>query len=100
MIELSGKAAIVTGAAGGIGAAIAKCFAECGAKVILTDEAGWESVVSEAVSDEAGAFRGMHPIGRIGDPEDIANLAAFLASDLSAWIPGAEIAADGGLTAA
>lgn len=37
MITLEGKVAVVTGAAGGIGAGIAKRFAEAGAKVILTD---------------------------------------------------------------
>lgn len=35
--ELSGKAAIVTGAAGGIGAACARCLAEAGAAVVLVD---------------------------------------------------------------
>jgi 3-oxoacyl-[acyl-carrier protein] reductase len=36
------------------------------------------------------------PIGRIGTPQDIANIALFLASDESAYICGAEIIADGG----
>lgn len=41
----------------------------------------------------------MHPIGRIGRPEEIAALIAFLLSDGSTLITGAEFAADGGLTA-
>lgn len=45
------------------------------------------------------AFRSQHPIGRIGKPRDVANAALFLASDLSAWITGAELAVDGGMTA-
>ncbi len=36
------------------------------------------------------------PIGRMGQPEDIAGLAVFLASDASAWITGALIPLDGG----
>jgi 3alpha(or 20beta)-hydroxysteroid dehydrogenase len=38
------------------------------------------------------------PLGRIGQPEDIARVAAFLASDDSAYCSGAEIVVDGGWT--
>lgn len=38
------------------------------------------------------------PLGRVGYPEDIAPLYVFLASDESAYINGAEIAIDGGVT--
>jgi meso-butanediol dehydrogenase/(S,S)-butanediol dehydrogenase/diacetyl reductase len=38
------------------------------------------------------------PLGRIGQPEDVARLALFLASDESSYITGAEIVIDGGLT--
>jgi len=40
-----------------------------------------------------------YPIGRIGEPEDVANLAFFLASPEAAWITGSTMAVDGGLTA-
>lgn len=36
------------------------------------------------------------PLGRVGQPDDIAKVAVFLASDASAFINGAEIVADGG----
>lgn len=36
------------------------------------------------------------PMGRIGIPQDIANIALFLASDLSAYVCGQDIVADGG----
>ncbi len=36
------------------------------------------------------------PIGRIGRPQDIANVALFLASDMSEYVVGQEIIADGG----
>ena len=40
------------------------------------------------------------PLGRMGKPTDIAELAVFLASDESSWLTGAAIPLDGGLTAA
>jgi NAD(P)-dependent dehydrogenase (short-subunit alcohol dehydrogenase family) len=41
----------------------------------------------------------MHPLGRFGQPEDVAGLAVFLASDESAWITGATYTVDGGYSA-
>lgn len=37
-----------------------------------------------------------HPLGRVGEPEEIADLIAFLASDRSGWITGETVAIDGG----
>jgi NAD(P)-dependent dehydrogenase (short-subunit alcohol dehydrogenase family) len=42
---------------------------------------------------------GVHPIGRLGKPEDIAGLALYLASDQSAWVTGAALPVDGGYLA-
>lgn len=39
-------------------------------------------------------------VGRIGQPEDVAHLALYLASDESAWMTGAAIPLDAGFTAA
>lgn len=39
------------------------------------------------------------PIGRLGRPSDVAGVAVFLASDLSAYVTGANIPVDGGATA-
>jgi NAD(P)-dependent dehydrogenase (short-subunit alcohol dehydrogenase family) len=51
--------------------------------------------------DEAGRQQriAMHPLGRFGQPEDIAGLAVFLASDESSWITGASYHVDGGYSA-
>jgi NAD(P)-dependent dehydrogenase (short-subunit alcohol dehydrogenase family) len=37
------------------------------------------------------------PLGRVGLPEDIANVALFLASPLSAYVTGTAINVDGGM---
>lgn len=39
-----------------------------------------------------------HPTGRVGKPEDIASLVAFLASDEASWITGINIIIDGGVS--
>ena len=41
----------------------------------------------------------LHPLGRFGQPEDVAHLALFLASDESAWVTGSAFPMDGGYTA-
>jgi NAD(P)-dependent dehydrogenase (short-subunit alcohol dehydrogenase family) len=46
----------------------------------------------EVVAADLGGI----PLGRLGDPDDIAELVAFLASDRARWITGVEYVADGG----
>ncbi|MBV8054033.1 MAG: SDR family oxidoreductase [Deltaproteobacteria bacterium] len=48
-------------------------------------------------SDDA-AFRHMTPLGRIGKPEEVADLVLFLASERGSFIHGANISIDGGAT--
>ena len=38
------------------------------------------------------------PLGRVGVPDDIADVAVFLASDLASYVTGQTIAVDGGIT--
>lgn len=40
-----------------------------------------------------------YPLRRVGEPEDVANAALFLASDEASWITGAVLPVDGGLMA-
>jgi meso-butanediol dehydrogenase/(S,S)-butanediol dehydrogenase/diacetyl reductase len=44
-------------------------------------------------------FGAAHPLGRIGTPEEVAELAAFLASDKAGFCTGADYLVDGGLLA-
>jgi len=43
-------------------------------------------------------FTKLHPLGRVGEVEDVAALAAFLVSDQAAWITGATVDVDGGFS--
>jgi meso-butanediol dehydrogenase/(S,S)-butanediol dehydrogenase/diacetyl reductase len=76
---LEGKTAFVTGGNGGIGAAFA-----------VAD--------NPATAKQDALAR--HPVGRLGDPGDIANLAAWLASDEAGFATGQCYTLDGGMTAA
>jgi NAD(P)-dependent dehydrogenase (short-subunit alcohol dehydrogenase family) len=48
------------------------------------------------LSPADGDVGGLVPLGRLGTPEDIGNLAMFLASDAASFISGAIIPCDGG----
>lgn len=59
-----------------------------------------EMVAAFAVDEAARKQRmAMHPMGRFGQPEDVAGLAVFLASDAASWITGAAYTVDGGYSA-
>jgi 3-oxoacyl-[acyl-carrier protein] reductase len=57
-----------------------------------------ETDMSNFTKTEAGreATLGMQALKRIGKPEDVADVVAFLASDKARWITGASIPVDGG----
>ena len=40
----------------------------------------------------------MHPAGRVGEPEDVGQLAVYLASETSSFLTGQVIVIDGGRT--
>ncbi len=54
-----------------------------------------------AQADPAAAWEGllgMHPVGRVGEPEDVGKLVVYLASDDAAFVSGQVIVIDGGRT--
>jgi len=46
--------------------------------------------------DRRARLAALHPLGRLGEPEDIAHMALFLLSDHAGWITGQAIGVDGG----
>ena len=50
-------------------------------------------------SEQVEAMGEMHPMGRVGQPEDVAAMISFLLSDASAWMTGTVIPVDGGILA-
>ncbi len=59
-----------------------------------------EKVVADLGENVARAWVKMHPIGRIGRPEEVAEAAIYLASDAAGFTTGIDLRVDGGLTAA
>jgi NAD(P)-dependent dehydrogenase (short-subunit alcohol dehydrogenase family) len=56
---------------------------------------GWIDTSYSGISGEDAL---QQPVGRVGTPEDIAELALFLCSDRAGFITGENICADGGMT--
>ncbi len=140
MGRLNNKIAMITGGASGMGAAMAKLFAQEGATVIAADInevnlakiselENVEGAIARAAASELGAFNvrvntvfpgvietpmtaklseakeamdmlvKTTPMGRLGQPEEVANAILFLASDEASYITGAELVIDGGYSA-
>jgi NAD(P)-dependent dehydrogenase (short-subunit alcohol dehydrogenase family) len=53
----------------------------------------------EDPEEARAAAVGLHPLGRLGDPLDIADGFVYLASEDARWVTGTELVVDGGLTA-
>lgn len=59
-----------------------------------------EKVIADLGDHVARAWVKMHPVGRIGRPEEVAEAAIYLASDAAGFTTGIDLRVDGGLTAA
>lgn len=71
---------------------------EPGAITVRTREELLASGMAEEAVDAKEAFAKRIPLGRKGEPKDIAEAVAFLASDKASYITGATLLVDGGLT--
>lgn len=68
--------------------------------MMYTQLPNWSAVGfgRDAAETERNALS-MHPIGRLGEVDDVAKAIRYLASDDSSFVTGAELAVDGGFTA-
>jgi NAD(P)-dependent dehydrogenase (short-subunit alcohol dehydrogenase family) len=87
----------------GLTKAAALQYAKVGIRINVVAPAAIETDMFEAATggqDEAKAYiTGLHPIGRIGTPLEVANAVLFLSSDLASFITGETLMVDGGYVA-
>ncbi|APX84454.1 oxidoreductase [Methylorubrum extorquens] len=65
-----------------------------------TNTASLRQAFGEHAEEGVALLTAKSPIGRIGEPEEIAEVAAFLASDAASYVNGIELFADGGASQA
>ena len=87
----------------GLTKAAALQYAKAGIRINVVAPAAIETDMFEAATggqDEAKAYiTGLHPIGRVGTPLEVANAVLFLSSDMASFITGETLMIDGGYTA-
>lgn len=82
----------------GLGRSLAREYASRGITVNLVAPGPIETDMLAALDDkQIAAMSDMVPMGRVGQPDDVAAAVAFLASDSAGYITGATIPVDGGL---
>ncbi len=56
-------------------------------------------LIDTVSKDVVDSLKNLHPIGRLGQPEEVAKAVLFLASDDASFITGTSLKVDGGYTA-
>jgi NAD(P)-dependent dehydrogenase (short-subunit alcohol dehydrogenase family) len=72
-----------------------------GVRVLCIAPGAIRTPINRAVWDNPEQYRDLLtkiPLGRIGEPEDIAGMAVMLASDVAAYLTGTTVFVDGGMT--
>lgn len=75
-----------------------RCNAICPGFIATPLAFGRPDATDEQIDKMRVRSEGAQPLGRVGEPSDIANMALFLASDESIWVTGQEFAVDGGFS--
>ena len=74
-------------------------FAQLGVRVnAVAPGLIWRLGLDKAWPEGVKRYRAHVPLGRIGQPEDVADACLFLCSSAARWITGATITVDGGVT--
>ncbi|WP_234733965.1 SDR family NAD(P)-dependent oxidoreductase [Tellurirhabdus bombi] len=98
-IGLHTSVSVAKSAVEGLAKSLAAEFATYGIRVNAIAPSLTDTPLAEELleGDRREAANKRHPLGRVGKPEDIAAMAAFILSDQASWITGQVIGVDGGM---
>ena len=102
-VGLPSHEAIAAAKAGviGLGRSAAATYASTGIRVNIVAPGLVDTPMAAGITGNPlmlKASASMHPLGRIGRPEEVAEVVTWLVSDDSSWVTGQVIGVDGGLS--